>query len=85
MTNAYVSTDKQDGKNILKIEKNDVVTTMYYGLAQQFSRNGNYKGMMREHGDNGIMFITDCRREALYNIASLSTGRTIDQLRDFSR
>lgn len=57
---------------------------MYYGVAQNFDRIGNFVGFDRNKGEEGVMFLTDDPQEALFNIAAISTNRTPEFFRSIA-
>ena len=82
--NAKATIDRRCGKRFLRIEREDVVTTRFYGLAQKFDLRGKYLGLNSENGENGVMFITSNKVDALYYITSISTGISLDVLQDMT-
>lgn len=84
VTNAKASIDKRCGRRILRIEREDVVSKNFYGLAQKFDLNGKYLGPNREYGKGGIMFITANKVDALYYITSISTGLNLETLQNMT-
>ena len=84
VTNAKATIDRRCGKRFLRIEREDVVTTRFYGLAQKFDLRGKYLGLNSENGENGVMFITSNKVDALYYITSISTGISLDVLQDMT-
>lgn len=69
---------------ILKLKDRSKERAMWYGLAQRFDRCGNLIDMRRDRGDNGILFLTDDKREAFFNVAALSTGMSVDAVREMA-
>lgn len=55
---------------------------MFFGLHLIVDRSGNPLGFNRARGDNGIAFKTKDLTTALYNIASESTGLSIEALQE---
>jgi len=67
------------GGNIYKPKSRDF-DQMFFGLHLIVDRNGNPLGFNQKLGRNGVAFQTKNVTEALYNIASASTGLTIQEL-----
>ncbi|MFN7102869.1 MAG: DUF6656 family protein [Pseudorhizobium sp.] len=55
---------------------------MFFGLHLILDRNGNPLGFNRKLGDNGVAFKTKDITTALFNVASASTGLSIEALQD---
>lgn len=55
---------------------------MFFGLHLILDRNGNPLGFNRKLGDNGVAFKTKDLTTALFNVASASTGLSIEALQD---
>jgi len=53
---------------------------MFFGLHLILDRDGNLLGFDKRLGDNGVAFKTKDITTALYNIASASTGLSMDAL-----
>jgi hypothetical protein len=81
VTNGEVAIDPAKGDRYLTLLDRSQEKVMYYGLAQTLDRGGNFIGINRDKGDDGVMFLTDDKREALFNIAAISTNRTPDDFR----
>lgn len=81
VTNGDVAIDPDKGERYLTLLDRSREKVMYYGLAQTLDRGGNFIGINRDKGEDGVMFLTDDRREALFNVAAISTNRTPDDFR----
>ncbi|MDW9481931.1 hypothetical protein GOB57_25100 [Sinorhizobium meliloti] len=81
VTNGEVAIDPDKGDRYLTLLDRTQEKVMYYGLAQTLDRSGRFIGINRDKGDDGVMFLTDDKREALFNIAAISTSRTPDDFR----
>jgi len=81
VTNGDVEIDPDRGNAYLRLLDNTRERVMYYGLAQTLDRNGAFLSLNREMGDDGVMFLTDDRREALFNVAGIATGRPAELFR----
>lgn len=81
VTNGEVAIDPDKGDRYLTLLDRSQEKVMYYGLAQTLDRGGNFIGINRDKGEDGVMFLTDDKREALFNIAAISTNRTPDDFR----
>ncbi|HEY0123508.1 MAG TPA: DUF6656 family protein [Rhizobium sp.] len=67
------------GANVYKPHSRDF-DQMFFGLHLIVDRDGNPLGFNRKRGENGIAFKTKDITTALYNIASASTGPSIETL-----
>ena len=54
---------------------------MFYGIHIVVDRNGNVRGLDRDRGQNGIAFRTKDMANALFSVASLSTGLSMEALK----
>ncbi|CAN7624562.1 hypothetical protein [Neorhizobium tomejilense] len=67
------------GVNLYKTRSRDF-DQMFFGLHLILDRNGNFLSFNHELGDNGVAFKTKDITTALYNIASASTGLSMEAL-----
>ncbi|MCS4088752.1 hypothetical protein [Rhizobium sp. BK176] len=74
-------TDQQRYVKLLDSSRDKI---MYYGVAQTFDRCGNLLGFNKDRGEDGVMFLTDDKQEALFQIAALSTDMTADYFRSIA-
>lgn len=81
VTNGEVDIDPDKGDRYLTLIDRTREKFMYYGVAQTLDRCGNFLGINRDRGDDGVMFLTDDKSEALFNIAAISTNRSPDDFR----
>jgi hypothetical protein len=81
VTNGEVDIDPDKGERYLTLLDRTKEKFMYYGVAQTLDRCGNFIGINRDRGDDGVMFLTDDRREALFNVAAISTNRSPEDFR----
>lgn len=84
VTNGDVQIVPYRDEMILKLKDRSKEKIMWYGLAQRFDRCGNLIDMRRDRGDNGILFLTDDKREAFFNVTALSTGMSVEAVREIA-
>lgn len=70
-----------EGANLYKPRNKDF-DQMFFGLHLILDRDGNLLGFNQKLGDNGVAFKTKHITTALYNIASASTGLSMETLRE---
>ncbi|MBY3432612.1 hypothetical protein HFN89_00295 [Rhizobium laguerreae] len=73
-----------DQQRYVKLLDNTRDKIMYYGVAQTFDRLGNLTGFNYDRGEDGVMFLTEDKQEALFNIAAISTNRTPEFFRSIA-
>lgn len=76
-----IDTDQRNEREFLKLVDRSRRSETYFGLAQSLDRSGNYIGVNRDHGHGGVLFKTTDRGEALMHVASISTGKTLEEIR----
>lgn len=81
VANGEIDIDPDKGERYLTLLDRTREKFMYYGVAQTLDRCGNFLGINRDRGDDGVMFLTDDKREALFNVAAISTNRSPDDFR----
>jgi hypothetical protein len=74
-------TDQQRYVKLLDSTRDKI---MYYGVAQTFDRCGNFLGFNMDRGEDGVMFLTDDKQEALFQIAAISTDKTPEYFRSIA-
>jgi hypothetical protein len=75
---------RTDQRNYVKLLDSTKDKIMYYGLAQTFDRCGNPLGFNMDRGDDGVLFLTDDKQEALFQIAALSTDMSPEFFRSIA-
>jgi hypothetical protein len=79
ITNFDAELDTQKGASFYKPVNRDF-SQMFFGVHVVVDREGNPLGFNLARGENGIAFKTKDVSEALYHIASASTGMSIEEL-----
>jgi len=69
------------GPDIYKPRSQDF-DQMFFGLHVILDRNGNFLGFNKRLGEGGLAFQTKSISTALYNVASASTGLSLQTLKD---
>lgn len=69
------------GTNLYKPRSQDF-DQMFFGLHVLLDRNGNFLGFNQRLGENGLAFQTKNISTALYNVASTSTGLSLQALQE---
>lgn len=84
VTSGEVDIDPDKGAKYLSLVDRTVDKRMFYGIALTLNRDGSFIQVNKDRFDDGVAFLTDDPKEALFNMSAASTGRPVELFRNMA-